>query len=159
MNTAKKPLPGRIIGIDYGLSRLGLSVSDEQHIIATPLTTFIAEKRCEATVIKLIAELNRHSELHRYIIQEIVVGLPLLMNGKKGFFADEVLHFMELLRNHIDVPIISWDERLSSVQADRSLRESNMTRKKRSKSVDSVAAIIILQNYLDSKKERIKAEG
>lgn len=146
----QKNRPGRIVGIDFGLSRIGLSISDEQKIIATPMTTFSAEKKTETTVTKLVKELNAHAESHRYAIQEIVVGLPLLMNGKKGLLADEVLHFIELLKQHFSVPITTWDERLSSVQADRSLREGSMTRKKRARNVDSVSAIIILQSYLDS---------
>lgn len=149
--TTHKVIPGRIVGIDYGLTRIGLSLSDEQKIIATPLITFVADKKSEMTVLKLLKELTTHAETHRYRIEEIVIGLPLLMNGKKGFLADEVLHFIELLHLHTSIPITSWDERLSSVQADRALRESNMTRKKRSKTVDSVAALIILQSYLNSK--------
>jgi len=149
--TAQKVLPGRIVGIDYGLTRIGLSLSDECKIIATPLITFVADKKSEKTVLKLVAELNSHAEKNRYRIEEIIIGLPLLMSGKKGFLADEVLHFIELLRQNISVPIITWDERLSSVQADRALREGNMSRKKRSQSVDSVAAIIILQSYLNSR--------
>ncbi len=149
--TVHKVLPGRIVGIDYGLTRIGLSLSDEQKIIATPLITFAADKKSEKTVSRLLSELNSHAEKHGYRIEEIVVGLPLLMNGKKGFLADEVLHFIELLRQQTSVPIITWDERLSSVQADRALREGNMSRKKRSQSVDSVAALIILQSYLNSR--------
>lgn len=143
-------LPGRIIGIDYGLARIGLAVSDVQKIIATPMTTFAAEKKSEVTVVKLVKMLVEHAATHRYQIEQIVVGLPLLMSGKKGLLADEVLHFIELLKQHFTVPIITWDERLSSVQADRSLREGSLSRKKRAKNVDSVSAIIILQSYLDS---------
>lgn len=154
VENAPKKRPGRIVGIDFGLVRIGLSISDEQKIIATPMTTFIAEKRSEATVSKLVKELNAHAEAHRYQIEEIVIGLPLLMSGKKGLLADEVFHFIELLKQHFTVPIVTWDERLSSVQADRSLREGSMSRKKRARAVDSVAAIIILQSYLDSRKQQ-----
>lgn len=150
----KKVQPGRIVGIDFGMARIGLSISDENKIIATPMITLKTEKKSEATVQKLLASLNAHAELHRYRIEEIVIGLPLLMSGKKGLLADEVMHFITLLKQFISVPIVTWDERLSSVQADRSLRESSMTRKKRSQNVDSVAAIIILQSYLDSLKLR-----
>lgn len=145
-----KASPTRVIGIDYGLARLGLAVSDERKIIATPMTTLKAEKKTEATVTKLLLAINAHASENNYEIETIVVGLPLLMSGKQGFFADEVTHFIEMLRDKIATPVISWDERLSSVQADRTLRESSMSRKKRSQNVDSVAALIILQNYLDS---------
>ena len=75
--------------------------------------------------------------------------MPLMMSGKHGMLADEVEHFVSLLKALIDTPIALWDERLSSVQADRSLREGNFSRKRRAKMVDSVAATIILQSYLD----------
>lgn len=139
----------RVIGIDYGMARIGLAVSDERKIIATPLRTLPAEKKSEQTVVKLLAFLHDHEKEFGYEIEAIVVGYPLLMSGKKGLLADEVNHFVELLKEHIIVPVTTWDERLTSVQADRSLREGNLTRKKRSQKADSVSALIILQNYLD----------
>jgi len=145
-----RPRATRIVGIDYGLARLGIALSDEQKIIATPLLTFKADQKAEETVLKLTDELKRHAESNRYDIAEIVIGLPLMMSGKHGFLADEVMHFIGLLKQHFTVPIVTWDERLSTVQADRSLRESSLTRKRRAKVVDIVAATIILQSYLDS---------
>ena len=146
-----KPKAGRIIGIDYGLVRIGLAVSDEKKIIASSLKTFLADKKAEHTARKLMDELNSHAKDYQYEIEEIVIGMPLMMNGKKGMLADEVTHFVSLLKELIPAPIAIWDERLSSVQADRSLREGNFSRKKRSKMIDGVAAVIILQSYLDSK--------
>lgn len=147
-----KPAAMRIIGIDFGIARIGISVSDETKLIAMPLVTLKTEKKTEATVASLIKTLDLHSLQHHYEIQEIVVGLPLLMNGKVGFLADETRNFIEILQKSIACPIITWDERLTTVQADRSLRESNFSRKKRAKFVDTVAAVIILQNYLDHKR-------
>lgn len=146
-----RPLARRVIGLDYGLARIGVALSDERKFIASPMMTFKTEKKSEETVAKLIQQLKQHAETNLYTIEEIVIGLPLMMSGKKGMIADEVIHFVGLMKQHIDVPIITWDERLSSVQADRSLRESQMTRKKRSQVVDTVAACVILQNYLDHK--------
>lgn len=146
-----KPKGRRIVAIDYGLARIGLALSDERKIIANSLKTFPAEKKAEFTARKLVKELQDHADLHHYEIEEIVIGMPLMMNGKKGMLADEVIHFVSLLKELLPIPIITWDERLSSVQADRSLREGNFSRKRRSKMVDGVAATIILQNYLDSK--------
>lgn len=146
-----KPKAGRIVGIDYGLARLGLALSDERKIIANSLKTLPAERKAEATAHKLIKELNQHAADHHYEVEEIVIGMPLMMNGKKGMLADEVIHFVALLKELLTIPIVTWDERLSSVQADRSLREGNFSRKKRSKMVDGVAATIILQSYLDNK--------
>lgn len=146
-----KPLIQRIIGLDYGLARIGIALSDERQIIASPMLTFVCEKKLEQTVTKLILQLNNHAETNKYVIEEIVIGLPLMMSGKKGMIADEVIHFVELLRQQTSIPITTWDERLTTVQADRSLREGSMSRKKRSKVVDVVAACIILQNFIDHK--------
>lgn len=144
--------PKRILGIDYGMSRIGLALSDERKIIAFPLTTFSAQKRADKTVSNLVAYLQEIQDKNQYTIEEIVVGLPLMLSGKTGFLADEVKHFVGLLQKVLSTPIHMWDERLSTVQAERSLRESNMSRKKRSKAVDKVSAVIILQSYLDSKQ-------
>ncbi|CDZ81478.1 Putative Holliday junction resolvase [Candidatus Rubidus massiliensis] len=140
----------RIIGIDFGMARIGLAYSDETQTIAFPLETFTCEKKSEANIIKLVKRLEDHQKEKNYIIEKIVVGMPLMMSGKVGFLADEVKHFVDLLQQKLSIPIVTWDERLTSVQAERTLRESTMSRKKRTQFVDRVAAVIILQNYLDS---------
>jgi len=147
-----KKLPTKILGIDYGMVRIGLALSDEMKIIASPLLTLIAEKKMEKTVDKLLKELEKQQQKHCYQLDEIVVGLPLMMNGKIGLIADEVNHFVAMLQQAFSIPIITWDERLTSVQAERALRESALSRKKRAKVTDTVSAAIILQNYLDSKR-------
>lgn len=139
----------RIIAIDYGLARIGLAISDETKLIAMPLTTLPCQSKTEETAEKLVDLLKSHQKEYHYEVSEIVIGLPLMMSGKKGFLADETQHFIELLKKWISIPIVTWDERLTTVQAERSLREANLSRKKRAKSVDNVAAMIILQNYLD----------
>lgn len=152
---AQKSKASRTVGIDWGMVRLGIAVSDESKILASPLMTLQADKKTEKTVEKLLAELAKHQETMHYIIDEIVVGLPLMMSGKYGLQADEVKHFVELLRQQVTCPVVTWDERLTTVQAERSLRESSLTRKRRSQTVDTVAAVLILQNYLDAKKFRL----
>lgn len=142
--------PRRILGIDFGLARLGLALSDERKIVSSPLSTFKAEDRVEKTIKSLLAALTSWQETNNYEIETIVVGLPLMMNGKMSMMSDEVKHFVNLMKQSTSIPIITWDERLSTVQAERSLRESSLTRKKRSKLVDTVSAAIILQSYLDS---------
>jgi putative Holliday junction resolvase len=146
-----KPKASRIIGLDYGMARIGVSISDERKIIATPLMTIQAHKKSEHTAVKVVKDLQALQETKGFIIEEIVIGLPLLLNGKTGLLADEVKHFVELLRKLTPIPVTLWDERLTTVQAERSLREGTMSRKQRSKVVDSVAAVILLQSYLDSK--------
>lgn len=146
--------PRRILGIDFGMSRIGLALSDERQIIASPYQTLRSEKKGEATVLKLIALIGDIEKQWGCCIEEIIIGLPLMMNGKTGFLADEVKHFTALLAQSTLIPIKTWDERLTTVQAERSLRESQMTRKKRAKVVDIVSAAIILQSYLDSKQSQ-----
>lgn len=147
----EKNKPSRIVGIDFGMARIGLAVSDEQKIIATPLTTLKADRKSDKTVALLMQFLEKDQLERGYRIEEIVIGLPLMMSGKVGMLADEVKHFVELLKKVVTVPIITWDERLTTVIANRSLMEGSFTRKRRAQEVDSVAALVILQNYLDSR--------
>lgn len=147
----QKKRPSRVVGIDYGMARIGLAISDERKIIAFPLMTLQAERKLERTIPKLMAELARHQKEQNYELEAIVVGHPLLLSGKTGLLADEVGLFVDMLRKTVTIPIVLWDERLTSVQADRALRETGMNRKKRSKLVDTVSAVILLQNYLDYK--------
>lgn len=147
-----KSKPTRILGIDFGMARLGISLSDEMKILASSLDTLKAEKKIEQTVDKLLNIIQQICCSKNCDIEEIIVGLPLMMSGKTGFLADEVKHFVAVLAQVTNIPIKTWDERLTTVQADRSLREANLSRKKRSQKVDAVAAVIILQSYLDNKK-------
>jgi putative holliday junction resolvase len=147
----KRATPTRIIGIDFGMKRIGIAYSDERKIIAFPLMTLEAEKKLEKTLQILLDQLQKHQSELGYEMEEIVVGLPLMMSGKQGLIGDEVNHFVDQLGKATPTPIITWDERLTSVQAERALMESTMTRKKRTQFVDRVSAIIILQSYLDSK--------
>jgi putative Holliday junction resolvase len=148
----------RIIGIDYGLARLGVAYSDESKMIAMSMDTLKASKKSLETAHMLIAQLQKHANEYGYAIEEIVIGLPLMMSGKRGLLADEANHFASLLKEHTTFPVIMWDERLTSVQADRLLREGCLTRKKRAQKSDSVAAVIILQNYLDFRIQKQKQE-
>lgn len=150
LTSGNKSPAKRILSIDFGLARLGLAISDEMKMIATPLPTLTAEKKGEETVNKLLSFLNQHAQENRYQLEKIVIGMPLMMDGRIGHLADEVRHFITLLQQKISIPIVTWDERLTTVQAERSLRETSLSRKKRAKKVDSISALIILQNYLDS---------
>lgn len=142
----------RIVGLDYGAARIGVALSDERFIIASPHSTIQAEKKMQRTAEKVIAELHLLQENLRCEIQEIVIGIPLRMNGQVGVQADEVKHFATLLQTLTTVPVVLWDERLTTVQAERSMREGNLSRKKRSQGIDKVAAALILQSYLDAKQ-------
>lgn len=132
----------RIASIDYGLKRIGLAISDENQIIATSLGVIEAGKSSGETIRKLLEALKG------YELEKILIGYPVHLNGKVGFLADEVKHFISLLEKEVDYPIVLIDERLSTIQAERSLREGGMNRKKRAKVVDAVSAVILLQGHL-----------
>ncbi len=133
----------RIASIDFGLKRLGLAITDESQIIATPLPNVEAARQSEETVARLL------KVLEEYEIEQLVIGNPLHLSGRSSLLSDEVQHFAELLRKHVDFPVILWDERLSTKEAERTLAPLN--RKKRAKLVDSVAAVLILQSFLETK--------
>lgn len=143
--------PKRLVGIDFGMARIGIALSDDMQVIATPFLTIQTEKKTELTIQKIVSLLSKIQETRACDIEEIVVGMPLMMSGRTGFLADEVKHFVQLLSLATSIPVRTWDERLSTVQAERSLREGHMTRKQRSRVVDIVSAAIILQSYLDHK--------
>lgn len=132
----------RIASIDYGLKRVGLAISDESQIIATSLGVIEVGKSSGETIQKLL------KALATYDLEKIIIGYPVHLNGKVGFLADEVKHFISLLEKEVGCPVECVDERLSTVQAERSLKEGGMNRKKRSKVIDAVTAVILLQGYL-----------
>ena len=136
---------GRIAGVDFGTVRLGVAVSDERKIIATALPTVQAAKTREETVKRVVACLAPYQPL-----EKLVVGNPLLLSGKEGEMAVLARTFGEALGQALQVPVILWDERLTSAQVDRFLKEADVSRKKRAALSDQMAAVAILQNYLDS---------
>jgi putative Holliday junction resolvase len=149
---------GRVISIDYGHARIGIAMSDEQQILANPQPTIKVEKKLEQTAQTVLKSLQA-LEAQGYKFVTVIVGLPIKMNGTLGSMGEEAKKFAALLEENLPVPVILWDERLTSVQAERSMREGNLTRKKRAKSVDSVAALLILQSYLDNQKNSFFPEG
>lgn len=132
----------RIASIDYGLKRIGMAISDESKIIASSLGVLQAGKSSGETIQRIVEALKP------YKLEKIIVGYPVHLNGKVGFLADEVKHFIALLEKAVDCPVELVDERLSTVQAERSLMEGGMNRKKRAKVIDAVSAVILLQGAL-----------
>jgi len=151
MSSTPRAKPTRIVGLDYGLARVGFAYSDEMKIIASAGKTIESEKKLSDTAKKIVQEITSFEEEKNCAVEALVIGIPLRMNGQVGMQADEVKALAEALKGLCEIPIILWDERLTTVQAERSLREGKMSRKKRSKVVDNVAAMIILQSYLDQK--------
>ncbi len=135
----------RILALDIGSKRIGIAVSDELGLTAQGLESMSCrDLQTDLEHIKQLVE--------QYGAEEIVVGIPYNMNGSEGPQTSKVRTFMEKLSGRIDVPLKEWDERLSTVAAERTLLEADMSRSKRRKVIDKLAAVIILQGYLDRKR-------
>jgi len=132
----------RILGVDFGTKTIGVAVSDDMGMIGQGIGT-IKRKNLQHD----LGELQR--KIEEYEIGKIVVGLPKNMDGSLGKSAHQVLDFIEDLKKKFKIPVDSWDERLSTVEAERVLLDADMSRRKRKKVIDKVAASIILQGYLD----------
>ena len=134
-----------ILSVDYGDKRTGIAVCDKYEMLASPVCV-LNEWNAEVLSDKIV-EVSKEKKA-----EEIVVGLPKNMDGSKGFRADACEVLGELLKQRTDIPIKFWDERLTTVSAHKILNENNVRGKKRKAVVDAVAAEIILQNYIDSRK-------
>jgi putative Holliday junction resolvase len=132
----------RILALDHGTKRIGVAISDELQMIAQPLEYIPADP--------FPAFLDRLKALIRqYEIESILVGLPRNMDGSYGSAALKVQEFVAVLRDAVTAPIKTWDERLTSVQANRFLTQAKVRRQDRKEKVDKMAAAILLQSYLD----------
>ena len=134
----------KYLGLDYGSKTLGLSISDELGIFATPYKTLFYKNNEE-----LINELKKIIILEN--IGELVLGNPLNLDGSLSDRSKETLLYKKELEDELKIKINLWDERLSTVEASRILRENNTKRKKKKELIDTVAAVIILQGFLDRK--------
>ncbi len=138
----------RLVALDYGTRHIGLALSDPLQIMALPHKRIEAKKTLAETASLIVKELKALEP-----IEQIIIGLPLEMSGKEGPMAKEVRLFAEHLAKHTLIPIVFWDERLTSAQAEKSLKSFDFTRKQRSHLSDAAAASIILQSYLDIKRK------
>jgi putative pre-16S rRNA nuclease len=138
-------LPRRILGLDVGSRRIGVAVSDPLGITAQGLETI--QRRNKRLDLEQLQELIR-----RYEVAEIVVGYPLRMSGSEGPQAEKMQRFAEDLRKRFQLPVHLWDERLSTAEANRLLRETEMSIQRRGQVVDRMAAVLILQNWLESRR-------
>lgn len=133
----------RVLGLDVGSRRIGAALSDPGGILASPHS--VIERREPEADVRAIAELAAANKVER-----LVVGVPYSMSGALGAQAGEVLDFVRLLTERVSLPIEIWDERLSTVAAQRMMALGGSKKKGRKERVDAVAAAIILQAYLDS---------
>lgn len=134
----------RILALDLGKKRIGMALSDELGITAQGLPTLERRnKRLDFAALRAV--------VHENNVRQIVLGLPLRMSGEEGSQADWVRSFAEDLKDHVDVPIDLRDERWTSKQAERVLMGSGIRKQDRKPAIDRMAAVILLQDYLDSR--------
>jgi len=137
----------RVLGLDLGEKRIGLALSDSLGMVASPLK--VLEYESQRAAVEQIAAIVKSKG-----VGEIVVGLPLEMNGRGGLQAEKAQGFAKALEERVNVPVNCWDERLTTVQAERALLEADVSRKGRKLRADMVAAALLLQSYLDSRRKQ-----
>jgi len=131
-----------ILALDFGRARIGVAISDDLQLLAHPLETIPTKDRPESRIARIVDDKN---------VDHIVAGVPRQMNGQIGTAATEVLQFVEKLRAILPCPVVTWDERLTTVAAHRALRDAGKKTRHTRGYVDQVAAQMILQSYLDSR--------
>jgi putative Holliday junction resolvase len=146
-NEAKRAEKGRVLAIDFGRKRIGLALSDEMRLAGHPLAT--------------IERLNRREDLRRlreavkkYGVQQIVVGLPVRLNGSRGEMADEAERFAGRIHKQLRLPVTMVDERLSSWEAKETLAAKGEKKRKKNVNIDAVAAAVILKDFLEREQQR-----
>lgn len=135
----------RVLSIDYGLKRIGLALSDPTGLLAQGFGVLqrVSDKGAVEDITKIVLEKE---------VGEVVVGLPKNMNGSIGQRAEQCKAFADKLAGSVSIPVVMYDERLTTVAATRVLIDADMRRNKRKRVVDEIAATILLQNYLDYKR-------
>jgi len=141
----------RIMGLDLGEKTIGVALSDPLKITAQGLKVIRRQ-----TLDHDLEELEKIKK--EYSVEEVVVGLPRMMNGTIGPMGEKILEFAEILGKRWQIPVKTWDERLSTMQAERVLIEADLSRKKRKGLIDKTAAVLILQSYLGARKEEKENE-
>ncbi len=146
----------RLMGLDYGTKTVGVAISDPLGLTAQGIETI--ERKDENKLRKTLARIEALIEM--YDVEKLVLGFPKHMNNDIGERAQKSLEFRDMLVRRTGLEVIMWDERLTTVEAERTLIESNVRREDRKKYIDKIAAVFILQGYLDSVyiKERISSE-
>jgi putative holliday junction resolvase len=137
----------RVLGLDVGARRIGVAVSDLLGITAQGLETI--QRKNKRTDFAALEKVIREND-----VSEIVMGLPLRMSGAEGIQAEKMQMFAEEVRKRFKLPVHLWDERLTSAQANRLLRETEMSTKRRGQVVDQMAAVLILENWMEARGGR-----
>jgi putative holliday junction resolvase len=139
--SGEQPREARILALDVGSKRIGMAVSDPLGITAQGLETLVRKnKRTDLEQLRAV--------IQKYEVREVVVGYPLHMSGRAGLQSLKIADFADELRRHFSLPVHLWDERLTSAEANRLLRETEMSIRRRGQVVDRLAATLILQAFL-----------
>ena len=144
---ASESWAGRTLALDVGDARIGVALSDATGFLASPLNTIKVKTRAQA--IQCIVEL-----ISEYQVEQVVAGLPVSLDGHIGPQARKVRDFISELEASLTVPVLTWDESYSTVEADEMMRKAGTRRARRRDLRDAAAAAVILQQYLDSRKSR-----
>jgi putative Holliday junction resolvase len=145
MHSEEEKPSGRTMALDVGSRTIGLAVTDPLGFTAQGLITI--RRKNKRTDLAALAEV-----IANYGVVELVVGLPLRMSGAEGRQSEKMREFVAVLQQRFTLPIHLWDERLTSVEANRVLRETEMSIKKRAAVVDQLAAVLILQNWMEARQ-------
>lgn len=145
-------MPVRILGLDYGSKRIGVAVSDELEIIARGLTTII--RKNQKNDLDEIAKV-----ISTYSVEKIIIGYPIKLDGSEGIQCEKISRFAKLLEAKLRLPVIKWDETLTTKEAEDILIQAHVRREKRKRVVDKIAAILILQGYLDNRKRMFNPDS
>lgn len=149
---AEVPPPSRILALDVGKKRIGLAVSDELGLTAQGIETLQRDRiREDLEKLRNIAE--------KWRVGLLLVGKPLHMSGDESRQSEYTREFAERLGNHLGLPVVFWDERLTSAEAERLLREGGATLAQRKKAVDRMAAVLLLESYLEHRSAQQQGEG
>ena len=135
----------RIMGLDYGSKTVGVAVSDALGLTAQGIE--IVRRKSENKLRQTLARIEEIAK--EYGVEKIVLGFPKHMNNDIGERAEKSLEFKEMLKRRTGLPVVMWDERLTTVEADRTMMETGIRRENRKEYVDMIAAVFILQGYLD----------
>ena len=144
----------RIMGLDYGSKTVGVAVSDPLGLTAQGIE--IVRRKSENKLRQTLARIEEIAK--EYGVEKIVLGFPKHMNNDIGERSEKSLEFKEMLERRTGLPVVMWDERLTTVEADRTMMETGIRRENRKEYVDMIAAVFILQGYLDSIYLKKKAE-
>jgi len=140
---------GRFLGLDVGSKTIGLAVSDPLGITAQGLPTYRRQnKRLDFEALRKVID--------EYQVREIVIGLPLRMSGAEGTQSEKMRRFADEVRERYGLPVHLWDERLTSAEANRVLRETEMSIKRRGEVVDRMAAVLILQSWMEHRESALR---